>query len=58
MVIPDDFNPSNLTVFRSLYPEGKNYVLSPNIKSSYQRRYGKLKVDFIPIKQIYELKWP
>jgi predicted AAA+ superfamily ATPase len=55
---PDHFDPAHLTVFRSLYPEGKNYVLSPNIKSSYQRRYGKLKVDFISIKQIYELKWP
>jgi len=55
---PDHFDPAHLTVFRSLYPEGKNYLLSPNIKSSYQRRYGKLKVDFIPIKQIYELKWP
>lgn len=52
---PDYFDPAHLTVFRSLYPEGKNYVLSPNIKSPYQRRYGKLKVDFVSIKQIYEL---
>src|SRR4030066_684222 len=51
---PDHFDPANLTVFRSLYPEGKNYVLSPNIKSSYQRRYGKLRVDFVSIKQIYK----
>jgi hypothetical protein len=55
---PDHFDPAHLSVFRSLYPGGRNYVLSPNIKSSYQRRYGKLKVDFISIKQIYELKWP
>jgi len=54
---PDQFDPTHLTVFRSLYPEGKNYVLSPNIKSSYQRRYGNSKVDFISIKQVYELKW-
>ena len=45
------------TLFRSLYPGGKNYVLSPNMKSSYERRYGKLKVDFISIRQIYDLKW-
>ena len=51
---PDHFDPAHLTVFRSLYPEGKNYVLSPNIKSSYQRRYGKLRVDFVSIKQIYK----
>ena len=30
---PDHFDPTNLSVFRSLYPEGGNYVLSPNIKS-------------------------
>jgi hypothetical protein len=54
---PDHFDPAHLTLFRSLYPEGKNYVLSPNIKTSYQRRYGKLMVEFISIKKIYELKW-
>lgn len=40
---PDHFDPAHLTIFRSLYPEGKDYVLSPHIKSPYQRRYGKLK---------------
>jgi predicted AAA+ superfamily ATPase len=54
---PDSFDPSNLVVFRSIYSKGKNYVLSSNMKSSYQRRYGSLQVDFIPIEQIYELKW-
>jgi predicted AAA+ superfamily ATPase len=54
---PDHFDPAHLAIFRSLYSGGKNYVLSPNIKSSYERRYGKLKVDFISIKQIYDLKW-
>jgi len=54
---PDHFDPAHLAIFRSLYPGGKNYVLSPNIKSSYERRYGKLKVDFISIKQIHDLKW-
>jgi predicted AAA+ superfamily ATPase len=53
---PDHFDPAHLAIFRSLYPGGKNYVLSPNIRSSYERRYGKLKVDFISIKQIYDLK--
>ena len=53
---PDHFDPANLTVFRSLYPEGRNYVLSLNIKTSYQRRYGKLQVRFISVNQISELK--
>jgi predicted AAA+ superfamily ATPase len=49
---PDHFDSANLTVFRSIYPEGRNYVLSPNIKTSYQRRYGKLQVRFISLNQI------
>ena len=52
---PDHFNPANLTVFRSLYTEGWNYVLSPNIKSPYQRRYGKLQVHFISVNQLFEI---
>jgi len=55
-ISPDQFDPAHLATFRSLYPGGKNYVVSPNIKSSYQRRYEKLKVDFISIRQIYDLK--
>lgn len=51
---PDHFDPANLMVFRSIYPEGGNYVLSPLIKSSYQRHYGKLQVHFISIKQLFE----
>jgi uncharacterized protein len=43
---PDKFKPDDLVVFRSLYPEGKNRVLSPAIKTPYQRRYGNMMVDF------------
>jgi predicted AAA+ superfamily ATPase len=57
-VNPDHFDPAHLAVFRALYSKGRNYVLSPNIKSSYQRRYGKLQVDFIAINQVIELKRP
>jgi predicted AAA+ superfamily ATPase len=53
---PDDFNPSNLTVFRSLYPEGRNFVLSHNVRTPYQRRYGGLQVNFISIRGLYQLK--
>ena len=53
---PDHFDPAHPTAFRSLYPGGKNYVVSPNIKSPHERRYGKLKVDFISIRQIYDLR--
>jgi predicted AAA+ superfamily ATPase len=49
---PDHFDPANLTVFRSFYPEGRNYVLSPHIKTPYQRRYGTLQARFISVNQI------
>jgi predicted AAA+ superfamily ATPase len=52
---PDDFKPSNLTVFRSLYPEGRNFVLSPNIKAPYRRRYAGLQVNFISIRGLYQV---
>lgn len=43
---PDKFDPKDLLVFRSLYPEGKNFVLSPKVITPYQRRFGKLLVQF------------
>jgi hypothetical protein len=53
---PDRLHPASLGIFRSLYPEGRNFVVSPNIKSAYQRRYGDLRVNFIPIQGLYEIK--
>jgi predicted AAA+ superfamily ATPase len=55
---PDHFDSAHLAVFRSLYSKGRNYVLSPYIKSSYRRRYGKLQVDFISISKSIDLKRP
>jgi hypothetical protein len=55
---PDRFDPTSLAVFRSLYPEGRNFVVSPHTKTAYQRRYGDLSVNFISIQGIYELKQP
>lgn len=43
---PDKFKPDDLLVFRSLYPEGKNRVLSPSVKTPYRRKYGPLVVEF------------
>jgi predicted AAA+ superfamily ATPase len=53
---PDSFDPAHLVVFRSLYPEGKNYVVSPLIKAPYQRRYGELTLDFISLNQISDVR--
>ncbi len=39
---PDRFNPESLTVFRELYPQGRNYLVCPGVKEPYDRRAGKL----------------
>jgi uncharacterized protein len=52
---PDRFDPANLKIFRSLYPEGKNYVLSPVIKTSYQRHYDERLVTFISISHLFKV---
>jgi predicted AAA+ superfamily ATPase len=52
---PDRFDPAHLAVFRSLYPGGKNYVVSPAVKASYQRRYGEQTVHFISIEQLSDV---
>lgn len=41
---PSDFDPSALKVFRSYYPKGKNYIVSPVAGESYLRNFGKLTV--------------
>jgi len=48
-IAPDRFDPGNLVVFRSLYPAGANYVVSPWVKTAYQRHWGDLKVTFLGI---------
>lgn len=39
-----DFDPGNLRAFRSLYPNGKNYVVSPSAEPAYARRFGEMEV--------------
>jgi predicted AAA+ superfamily ATPase len=40
---PSDFDPSALKVFRSYYPKGKNYIVSP-VTEGYFKNFGKLTV--------------
>ncbi len=41
---PSDFDPSALKVFRSYYPMGKNYIISPLGGESYLKNFGDLTV--------------
>lgn len=41
---PDAFDASALKLFRSYYPAGRNYLLTPSGDPAYTRRYGDLEV--------------
>lgn len=43
---PEQFNSKSLIVFRSLYPDGDNYVISPYVKIPYKRNFQKLTVNY------------
>lgn len=43
---PDRFDPANLRKFRALYPEGRNFVVSPHIVESYTRDVSGLTMTF------------
>jgi predicted AAA+ superfamily ATPase len=51
---PEQLDPVSLTMFRSIYPEGTDYVLSPAIKAPYRRRYGDLTVHCV---SVHSLPW-
>jgi len=42
---PTAFDPSSLEVFRSYYPKGKNYLVTPQDGPAYARRVGRLEVQ-------------
>ena len=41
---PGQFDPASLEVFRSHYPKGKNYLVTPHDAPPYARRFGTLEV--------------
>jgi hypothetical protein len=41
---PTEFEPASLEVFRSHYPKGKNYLVTPHDGPAYARRFGSLDV--------------
>lgn len=44
---PDAFHTKSLDVFRDIYPRGRNFVISPAVKSPYTRRLGAHSVTFL-----------
>ncbi len=41
------FDPKNLCLFRSHYPEGKNWIVSSDIDHPYRRKTGNLSLEFM-----------
>lgn len=49
---PDSFEPDNLIAFRSLYPSGSNYVISPKVKTPYRRRAKGLTISYCSLQDL------
>jgi uncharacterized protein len=54
----DAFDPTNLKVFRRLYPEGPNILVAHDVDRPYTRRFGDLPVRVLGLAQIRELVDP
>jgi predicted AAA+ superfamily ATPase len=49
---PDKFRPENLAAFRSKYPHGDNWVLSPAVKTSFKKQFDIGEVHFLPLEEL------
>jgi len=46
------FDPIHLKHFRQHYPEGRNFVVAPDIAMTYQREYEAIRVSFVSLSQL------
>ncbi len=46
---PDQFDSANLGLFRQFYPVGRNHVVSPAVKTPYQRRHRGHAVQYVSL---------
>ena len=52
---PDKFRPENLARFRTKYPFGNNWVISPLVKTVFKKRFDNLTVEFLPLEYLGKL---
>lgn len=45
----------NFEAFRSLYPQGKNFVVAYNIDTSFTKKYGDVEVVFVNVQELIAL---
>lgn len=50
----DNFNSSNLEVFRRTYQKGLNYVVSHDIDRTYKKKYGSIEVTFVSLRNLVD----
>jgi uncharacterized protein len=54
----DAFETRGLAAFRASYPQGRNFVVSPQVTSRYRRRFGDLVVEFLPLAALRRQEGP
>ena len=45
-------DPTGLKAFRKTYPEGHNYIVTPDIERTYIKHYGDLKTEFVSFQEL------
>ncbi|MFQ5751494.1 MAG: ATP-binding protein [bacterium] len=43
---PEQWQPKSFMAFRALYPDGENYIISPNIKKAYKYKYQEWTLNY------------
>jgi uncharacterized protein len=54
---PDHFDPKSFSAFRSLYPDGNNYIISSQIKSPYKRRHIDLTIQYCSLRHFVTMEF-
>lgn len=49
-----EFDPKNMYAFRHHYPEGKNFVVAPEITTSFKKRYRDIDMTFVNMQNLVE----
>ena len=53
---PDRFNTVSFETFRSIYPHGGNYIVSPHLKSAYRIRRNNIIYTVCTVKELMRLQ--
>jgi hypothetical protein len=54
---PDRFDPTAMAVFRRIYPAGENFLICPDVRTPYRRRFGVLEVNVADARSLPWERW-